>query len=130
MPGLAAIVAIDDDDNLYMVRSTASQWKNPGGDSRGTLEEGEDRCIAPSELEEEVGMKAKHWEKLVSYYSAPGFCNEHMYLFLATGLTPEPCIWMRMNSWKGSSCRWMRPPKPWLAVRSWTVKALSAYNIC
>jgi ADP-ribose pyrophosphatase len=88
--GAVAIVAIDDDDNLYMVR----QYRKPVEKTlveipAGTLEEGEDPLhCAQRELEEEVGMKAKHWEKLVSYYSAPGFCNEHMHLFLATGLTP------------------------------------------
>jgi len=88
--GAVAIVAIDDDDNLYMVR----QYRKPLERTlveipAGTMEEGEEplQC-AQRELEEEVGMKAEHWEKLLSYYSAPGFCNECLHLFLATGLTP------------------------------------------
>ncbi|HCF49450.1 MAG TPA: ADP-ribose pyrophosphatase [Syntrophomonas sp.] len=88
--GAVAIVAIDDQENLYLVR----QYRKPLEKTlleipAGTLEEGEEPLhCAQRELEEEVGMKAERWEKLLSYYSAPGFCNELLHIFLATGLTP------------------------------------------
>jgi 8-oxo-dGTP pyrophosphatase MutT (NUDIX family) len=43
---------------------------------------------ASRELEEEVGMRAGSLEKLAEFYNSPGFCDEHSFLFLATGLTP------------------------------------------
>lgn len=33
---------------------------------------------AQRELEEETGLRAGSWEKILSYYSAPGFCNEKL----------------------------------------------------
>lgn len=86
--GAVAIIAIDDEDNLYLVR----QYRKPLERTlievpAGTLEAGENPLdCARRELEEETGMKAAHWERLISYYSAPGFCNEILHIFLATGL--------------------------------------------
>jgi ADP-ribose pyrophosphatase len=42
---------------------------------------------AHRELEEEVGMKAGAMVKLAEFYNSPGFCDEHSYAYLATGLT-------------------------------------------
>lgn len=88
--GAVAIVALDDEQNLYLVR----QYRKPLERTlleipAGTLESGEEplQC-AQRELEEETGLQAEHWEKLLSYYSAPGFCNEVLHIFLATGLRP------------------------------------------
>lgn len=56
----------------------------------GTLEEGEEPLVcAQRELREETGMKAEKLELIATYYSAPGFCTEKMYLYLATGLEPQ-----------------------------------------
>ena len=41
----------------------------------------------PRELAEEIGKRAEHWESLGSFYSSPGFTNEKVHLFLATGLS-------------------------------------------
>ena len=43
---------------------------------------------APRELEEETGLRAGTWRKLGEFYSAPGFTDELMHLYLATALTP------------------------------------------
>lgn len=54
----------------------------------GKLDRGEEPAIAAArELEEETGWKAAQMEKLVSIYTTPGFCDEELHLFLATGLT-------------------------------------------
>ncbi len=45
---------------------------------------------AARELEEEVGMRAASMVQLAEFYNSPGFCDEHSFLFLATGLTPCP----------------------------------------
>lgn len=52
----------------------------------------EDPAIAaPRELEEETGLRAGSWRKLGEFYSAPGFTDELMHLYLATDLAPaEP----------------------------------------
>jgi 8-oxo-dGTP pyrophosphatase MutT (NUDIX family) len=43
---------------------------------------------AARELEEEVGMRARHLEKLAEFFNSPGFCDEHSFVYLATGLEP------------------------------------------
>jgi len=55
----------------------------------GTLEENEDPMdCARRELSEETGLTAAHWEPILSYYSAPGFSDELLHLYMATGLEP------------------------------------------
>lgn len=39
------------------------------------------------ELLEETGYEAAHWEELTYIFTAPGFCNEKLWLYKATGLT-------------------------------------------
>jgi ADP-ribose pyrophosphatase len=41
---------------------------------------------AKRELKEETGFEAENWEDLSAMYSAPGFCNEVLYLYKATNL--------------------------------------------
>ena len=51
------------------------------------LERGEepDACAA-KELREETGYKAESMERLLSCYMAPGYSNEVIHLYVATGL--------------------------------------------
>lgn len=54
----------------------------------GTLEPGEEPSIcAGRELEEETGYVTDRIEPLCRFYTSPGFTNELMYCFVATGLT-------------------------------------------
>jgi ADP-ribose pyrophosphatase len=41
-------------------------------------------------LQEETGYSAKNIEPIGKIYSAPGFCNEVLYLFIAKGLIHDP----------------------------------------
>ena len=51
-------------------------------------EEGEEPLeTAKRELAEEIGKPAEHWEHLGTFYTSPGFTNEQVHLFLATGLS-------------------------------------------
>ncbi len=90
-PGAVVIVPVDEQGNIIWV----SQYRHAAGKAllelpAGTLEHGEDpgEC-ARRELVEETGFAASDWLTLGSYYSAPGFCTEFMYAFLARTLTPD-----------------------------------------
>ena len=51
-------------------------------------EDGEEPLeTAKRELAEEIGKQAEHWEPLGSFYTSPGFTDEKVHLFLATGLS-------------------------------------------
>jgi len=54
----------------------------------GRIEKGEDPFpAAKRELTEETGFQAANWKELSRMYSAPGFCNEILYLYGASELT-------------------------------------------
>jgi ADP-ribose pyrophosphatase len=86
--GGAAIVPIDDQGNVYMVR----QYRHALGKvmleiPAGKLEPNEDPALcAIRELKEETGLKSNHVESLGVVAPTPGYCSERLYLFLATGL--------------------------------------------
>ena len=42
---------------------------------------------AKRELAEEIGKQAEHWESLGSFFTSPGFTDEEVHLYLATGLS-------------------------------------------
>ena len=87
--GGAAVVAIDDDKNVYMVK----QFRIATGREMleipaGKLDAGEDPMeCATRELTEETGMKAENVKWLCSYYATPGYCTEKLHIYLARGLT-------------------------------------------
>jgi ADP-ribose pyrophosphatase len=54
----------------------------------GRLNAGEDpRDCALRELKEETGCSAERMEQLFTMYTTPGFTDEKIHLFMATGLT-------------------------------------------
>lgn len=54
----------------------------------GRIEPGEIPLpCAQRELIEETGYKAENWQELCRMFTAPGFCDEILYLYLATGVT-------------------------------------------
>jgi len=87
--GAVAIVAVDDDNNIILVR----QYRKPVEGvlleiPAGTMEKDEEPLeCAKRELREETGFTAQHWEKILSYYSAPGFTDEYLHLYMAESLT-------------------------------------------
>ena len=42
---------------------------------------------AKRELAEEIGKRAEHWEELLAFYTSPGFSDERVWLYVATGLS-------------------------------------------
>lgn len=88
--GAVAVVALDDDDNVvlvYQYRHPLERrlWELPAGllDLGGEPPE----LTAARELKEEVGLAAADWRALVDLDSTPGFSDESVRIFLATGLT-------------------------------------------
>jgi ADP-ribose pyrophosphatase len=57
----------------------------------GRLDPGEspEECAA-RELVEETGYQASRFDRLTTIYTTPGFTDERIHLFLATGLKPGP----------------------------------------
>jgi ADP-ribose pyrophosphatase len=53
----------------------------------GRLDKGENpRDCAARELKEETGCTAEHFDHLLTIYTTPGFTDERIHLFMATGL--------------------------------------------
>ncbi len=56
----------------------------------GKLDPGETPLVSiQRELEEETGYLADKWEEILAIYTSPGFCNERITIFKATGLHPS-----------------------------------------
>jgi ADP-ribose pyrophosphatase len=91
-PGAVAIVALDEQGRWLLVR----QYRAAVGQElleipAGTLEPGEDPlATAHRELREETGYAAADMHELGGTWMAPGFCNEFIRYYLATGLTRSP----------------------------------------
>lgn len=88
--GAVAVVALDDDDNVvlvYQYRHALGRrlWELPAGllDVYGEPPQ----STAARELVEEAGLTARDWSVLADVDSAPGFSDESVRIFLATGLT-------------------------------------------
>ncbi|MCV7100929.1 NUDIX domain-containing protein [Mycobacterium palustre] len=88
--GAVAVVAMDDDGNIPMVYQYRHAfgrrlWELPAGlldvDGEPALQ------TAARELHEEAGLKADTWRVLVDLDSTPGFSDESVRVYLATGLT-------------------------------------------
>ena len=88
-PGAVAILPWDG-ERLAVVR----QWRQAAGAEMteipaGTLDPGEEvLAAAQRELAEECGLAAASWQPGPAFYTAPGFCTERLFVFLATDLTP------------------------------------------
>ena len=87
-PGAVAIVAIDRDGMLTLVRQRREAVRTELLElPAGTLEEGEEPLVcARRELEEETGLTGGTWREEVAFYTTPGFCRERMHLFFAAEL--------------------------------------------
>ena len=89
-PGGAAVVPLLPDGSVVLIKQYRyligdTIWEIPAG----RLEPGESpRDCAFRELEEEVGYRATEVEQLTEIYSAPAYCTEVIFIFLATGLIP------------------------------------------
>lgn len=89
-PGAAAMLPVTDAGEVLLLRqfrhaAGGEIWEIPAG----TLNPGESPIeCARRELIEETGFSAKVFEPLSSIVPVPGYSDEVLHLFLATGLTP------------------------------------------
>jgi len=88
-PGAAAVVPLKDNGTVVLIK----QLRHAAGGfiyeiPAGKLDRGEDplHCAA-RELEEEIGYVAGRLELLTSILTAPGFTDEVIHIYKATGLT-------------------------------------------
>ena len=85
--GAVAVVAIDEEENVYLVR----QYRYAYGESlyeipAGKLEKGEAPLLAAArELEEEAGVRSQDFDLLYVCYPTPGYTNEKIYIYRANG---------------------------------------------
>ncbi|HET7266433.1 MAG TPA: NUDIX hydrolase [bacterium] len=89
-PGAIAIVAMLPGEEIVLVQQTRhAAGRKLFEIPAGTLEPPETpEACARRELAEEAGYAAHTWERLATFYPAPGFSNELMHLFLAEDLHP------------------------------------------
>jgi len=85
---VVAVVPVDENGDVVMVR----QFRLATGDvmleiPAGLVDEGEEiEAAAQRELQEEIGYRAGHLERLSGVFVSPGFCTEFIHVFLALGL--------------------------------------------
>jgi len=89
-PGAAAMVPLFDDGKVALIKQYRHAvgeflWEIPAG----TLEPNESPlACARRELVEETGFEARDLVKVADILPAPGYTDECIHIFLATGLTP------------------------------------------
>jgi ADP-ribose pyrophosphatase len=87
-PGAVAIVPVLPDQKIVLVK----QYRHPVGEvtweiPAGKIDAKEEPAVcAQRELEEETGYRTAELIKVTAFFTAPGFTDEIMHLFIARGL--------------------------------------------
>jgi ADP-ribose pyrophosphatase len=86
-----AVVPVDENGDILLVRQYRKAIEKDLLEiPAGGIDPGEDADTAVKrELQEEIGHLPDKIERLGGFYSSPGFCNEYLYLYLATNLKPS-----------------------------------------
>jgi ADP-ribose pyrophosphatase len=92
-PGSVVVLAIDNSrreprlllERQYRHAAGTYLWELPAGHKDPDENE---LAAAKRELREETGFTAAKWRRILRFYVSPGFLDERMTLFLATGLHP------------------------------------------
>ena len=91
-PGAVVVLPLDAHGNILFVR----QYRHAAGVEllelpAGALEVGEEpQDCALREIREETGMAADELRKIGDFYLAPGYSTEHLHIYLASKLRPDP----------------------------------------
>lgn len=85
------ILPIDKNGDVYFVTQYRLGAQSPLLElPAGVIEDHElPEVCAMREIREEIGMAAENLQLLGDFFLVPGYCNEHMYTYLATGLYPS-----------------------------------------
>jgi 8-oxo-dGDP phosphatase len=92
-PGAVGVVPVHEDGSVTLVRQyraalDADLWEVPAG-LRDV--DGESAATtAQRELAEEAGLRAERLDHLVTFHNSPGFSDEAVVVYEATGLTEVP----------------------------------------
>ncbi|MFQ5516597.1 MAG: NUDIX hydrolase [Acidimicrobiia bacterium] len=90
-PGAVAMVPLEGDDIVLIRQYRAAVDRHMLEIPAGKLETGEDRrTTAARELVEEIGYHPQRLTEIASYFATPGFCDEHLTVYLAEELQPRP----------------------------------------
>jgi ADP-ribose pyrophosphatase len=83
-----AVVPVDASGDILLVRQFRKAVEKELLEiPAGGIDPGEDPPAAVKrELQEEIGRVPGRVERMGGFYSTPGFCTEHLYLYLATDL--------------------------------------------
>lgn len=132
-PGAVAVIALDDDDRVLLLRQyrhpvRAALWEPPAG----LLDvPGEDlRDAAARELAEEADLVAGSWWVLLDYLTSPGGSDEAIRIFLARDLraVPEAERHVREDEESDMELRWVPLDEAVAAVRAGALRNPSTVN--
>jgi ADP-ribose pyrophosphatase len=87
-PGSVAIVAVDGDQRVWLVRQLREAAQRQLVElPAGARDPGEEPLAAAKrELREECGLTGGEWRELGAFWTTPGFCREYMHLYVAEGV--------------------------------------------
>ncbi|WP_442594688.1 NUDIX hydrolase [Neobacillus sp. D3-1R] len=90
-PGAVAILPITNEGKIVMVEQYRKALERTIVEiPAGKLERGENpKNCALRELEEETGYICENLDWLISFYTSPGFADEVVHLYVATGLSKK-----------------------------------------
>ncbi|WP_307844478.1 NUDIX hydrolase [Actinotalea solisilvae] len=132
-PGAVAVIALDDDDRVLLLRQyrhpvRSALWEPPAG----LLDvPGEDlRDAAARELAEEADLVAGQWWVLLDYLTSPGGSDEAIRVFLARDLreVPEAERHVREGEERDMELRWVPLDEAVAAVQAGALRNPSTVN--
>ena len=90
--GSVAILPVHDDGRVLLIRQYRCAYKKMVVElPAGRIDRGETPLqAARRELREEVGLGARKWERLLRILPSPGFCDETVTIYRATGFFASP----------------------------------------